>query len=151
MDERQRATKARALKALSLMRRGLSLTAAATQARTTPETVRKYAGRAIDRQSNGHYEARPWDRMKRSVRILTPTGPERITVKDSRTATLISDYWNEIDRFVLSGATEGLKRFVNASFQVDGVKYGFLTDLNQIERLAFAGEISFEDLYAHTT
>lgn len=141
----------RALDALSLMRRGLSLTAAATEAATTPETVRKYVGRAIEQLPNGRYQAKPWDRFERSVRILTPDGPERITVKDSRTASKIGRYWNAVADFLVRGPTEPLEAFASQTFQVDGEQYGFITDLDLIERLAFGSEISFEDLYTHTS
>ncbi len=141
----------RALEALSLMRRGESLTAAATEASTAPETVRKYVGRAIERLPNGRYQAKPWDRFERSVRILIPDGPERITVKDSRTASKVGRYWNAVHDFLTTGETEDLERFGSESFQVDGQQFGFIADLDLIERLAFGSEISFEDLYTHTS
>jgi hypothetical protein len=111
----------------------------------------RHAGRAIEQLPNGRYEAKPWDRFERSVLILTPSGPERLTVKDSRTASKIGRYWNAVDDFLLTGATEDLERFASESFQVEGAQHGFMTDLDLIERLGFAGEISFEDLYEHSS
>lgn len=141
----------RAFDALRIMRQGISLTEAASLTGTTVPTVLRHVGRAITQLPNGRYQAKPWDRFQRSVRILTASGPERITVKDSRTASKIGRYWNAVDNFVLNGDSQALERFSRKFFQVNGVKHQFLTDLDLIERLAFAGEISFEDLYAKTT
>lgn len=147
MEETRDQARDRALAALGDLRRGQSLTAAADSAGTTVPTVLRHVGRAITQLPNGRYEAKPWDRFQRSVRILTASGPERITVKDSRTASKIGRYWNAVDNFVLNGDSEALENFSRKFFQVNGVKHEFLTDLGLIERLAFAGEISFEDLY----
>lgn len=138
----------RALEALALMRRkGVSLTRAAREVRTTPNTVRRYAGSATRKASNGRYVAKPSDRLIRRMRFLTPRGRITLDVTNSRTATRIARYFAAVDRYLKTGKTDALRQFRRKAIRVGKVAYPFLTDPRTLDRLANAGEVVFEDLY----
>jgi hypothetical protein len=139
---------ARAVDALALMRReGMSLAQAATRAGTTPNTVRRYAGTAIRKDSRGRYVAKPSDRLFRRMRFLTPRGRITLDVTNSRTASRIARYFAAVDRYLKTGKTDALREFRGKAIRVGKVGYPFLTSPRTLDRLASAGEIAFEELY----
>jgi hypothetical protein len=140
LNTSQRATYQRTLDALSGMRRGQSLTAAAREAGTTPRTVRRYAGATVKRSCSRYVVGR--DRMYRPMRILTNTGPETVGVSRRESKT-VGRYWNAIGRYLRNGDTSELDRFRGAS--VGG--YELEADLDAIDELAAHGELDFEDVY----
>jgi len=138
----------RALEALSLMRaQGFSLTRAAQQAQTTTRTVRKYVSRALVKEK-GHLRAKPSDGLERRLRFLTVRGIIELRVRSSRTATRIAQYWNAVDHYLKTGNTSLLRPFRGKTVRAGKVGYPFLTDPRTLNRLALAGEVTFEDLYA---
>jgi len=142
-------TRARALDALSKMRReGVSLSRAARDAGTTPNSVRRYAGEAIMRTDRGREVARPRDGLYRRMEILTPDGKIALDVTDSRTASRIGSYWAAVRRYVETGDARGLRQFRGRSVRVAKRGYPFITDLDLLDELANGGELSFESIYA---
>jgi hypothetical protein len=75
-------------------------------------------------------------------------GVQVLPVGDSRSASKIARYWGAVDRFLKTGRTEELKQFRSEVVQVDGEEHRFVTDPFQLERVARAGEVRFEHLYA---
>jgi len=139
----------RALDTVSRMRReGLSLTRAARHAWTTPETVRKYAGRALVKTASGRYAATRSDRLTRRIPILTKDGIARIQVRNSNTASRVGRYMAAVNHYLLHGEAEALAEFHGGSIQANGVTYPFITDPAMIERLHDAGATSFDRFYA---
>jgi hypothetical protein len=139
----------RALNAVNHMRRhGYSMTEAAQRAMTTPATIKRYAPSALKQSSSGRYEPTKYDRYTRTLYILTTNGKTAVTVSDSRTATRIAEYSAAVDHFLKTGKTDRLRPFRRQSFRAGKVGYPFLTDPKTLARLANAGEVSFEDLYA---
>src|SRR5262245_37684994 len=106
----------RALKAVSLMRKGKSATAAARQAHTTVETVARYAGPAL-RHARGQYRALDADAMRRPMRIATPEGLVVADVRSSRTASKLGTYWNGVDHYLRTGDTRPLRSFRKKRFR----------------------------------
>ena len=151
LGRRSQEARAHALDALNLMRsKHYSLARAAKEAATTPRTALRYVSGALRREESGHYRARPSDRLLRKLHFLTPEGPIILDVRGSRKASLISRYSSSVKRYLLTGRTDALAEFQGKSVMVGKVRYPFLTDLRTLERLAHAGEVSFEDLYAVT-
>ncbi|HZR66862.1 MAG TPA: hypothetical protein VFA85_17105 [Terriglobales bacterium] len=145
---REHEARERALAALALMRReGKSRSAAAKAKGTTPAAIDRYAGSALrqDRRG-GRYRATPWDRIPRYVKFPTPHGEILLTVRDSRTASLISEHRIALGAYV-RGDESALNKFRGASFRVDGKTYTFMTDPGEIAHLAAAGELPVEGLY----
>lgn len=139
----------RMFEAIRLMRReGLPLTRAAKKAGTTPSTVRKYAGSALQRDARGRYVVTPSDRLTREMRFYARDGMIEIKFRSSRAATLIAEHAAAVDRFLRTGRTDALEPFVGKSVRAtDGAVHPFVTDPAVLERLANAGLISFERLY----
>lgn len=139
----------RVFEALSFMRtHDWSLTRAAQEAGTTLRTLRKYAGTAIVRTPTGRYEVKSSDRLQRHMRLPTPEGLVALDIRGSRTASLVGRYWNMLDAFLRTGRTDALREFRHKSIGAGRSKYTFVTDPRILRRLALAGEVSFEDLYA---
>ncbi|MBA2469158.1 MAG: hypothetical protein H0V37_07105 [Chloroflexia bacterium] len=145
----ERRARDRALDALQMMRReGLSLTRAAKRAGTTPNAVRRHAGRALEQTGSGGYRAKSYDRMVREMRFLTREGVIVLPVRDSRSASKIAHYMGAVDHYLRTGDDARLRRFRGKGVWVDKRFRPFITDLDLLDRLANAGEVSFEELYA---
>jgi hypothetical protein len=150
--DKAREDRRRALHALSLMRKErLSLTRAAKEALTIPRKVKKYVKSALRKKVSGRYEAKPSDRLARSLRFLAPDGQIGITVHSSRTASKIAEYWAAVDHYLRTGDTERLAKFRGKSVQVGKNKFVFVTDPRTLNRIAAVGEVSFEQIYMSTT
>jgi hypothetical protein len=151
LGQRSQQARAHALDALNLMRsRHYSLARAAKEAATTPRTALRYVASALRREASGRYRARPSDRLLRRLHFLTPEGPIVLDVRGSSKASLIARYSSAVDRYLKTGRAEALAEFQGKTVMVGKIRHPFLTDLRTLERLAHAGEVSFEDLYAVT-
>jgi hypothetical protein len=146
----ERQARERALEALGLMRReGLPIKRAARQSGTTVEAVLRHVGSTLERAARGRYAPRPYDRLYRRMPVLTPQGRVPVEVRDSRTASLLSRHWQAVRRYAEHGDTSGLRQFRGTSFFTNKRGYRLVSDLDlaTIDRLAQAGELSFEDFY----
>ena len=56
-----------------------------------------------------------------------------------------------VHTYLTTGDRRALRQFRGKHIRTGKVAYPFITDGKTLERLAFAGEVSFEDLYALTT
>jgi hypothetical protein len=142
----------RSLEALNLMRaRGYSLAKAAREAGVGARTVLRRVGSALTAGPDGRYAATAWDRLPRTMRFLTPRGLANVTVTDSRLASHLAAYMSAVHRYLDTGDRRALAAFRGQAFVGPKAKYAFITDPKTLERLAYAGEVSFEDIYAMTT
>ena len=137
----------RSLDALALRRRGYSLRRAADLARTDPRTVRRHVGTAL-RKEGGRWVASPFDRIPREMTVLTPSGPEVVTVRDSRTASLLAEHANAVAVYIERGDEEPLARLRRRRVQIRGQSVVLATDPVRLDRLAAGGELHYE-LYRH--
>lgn len=141
--------KGRALDAVAEMRRkGKSLTKATQAVHTTRKTVRKYAASAVGPKEHGRYTPKAYDRLTRPMRFLTPDGLIELHIRSSTSASRIGEFWNAVDTYLRTGRTGALNRFRGKVVRLNGVAYPFVTDPRTLDRLANAGEVRFEDLYA---
>lgn len=131
-----------------MRRTGKSLTKAARAAHTTRQTVRKYVGSAVGPKQKGRYTTKAYDRLTRPMRFLTPEGLIELRIRSSTSASRIGEYWNAIDRYLRTGRLDAVNRFRGKVVRLRGVAYPFVTDPRTLDRLANAGEVRFEDLYA---
>ena len=142
-------TRQRMFEALQRMRAsGASLTRAARDAHTTRRTVLKYAASAVQQEANGRYRVTKSDRLARTLRFLAPDGVISVSVRGSRPASRIARHWAAVDRYLRTGHTDALRAFAGRTFRAGGTTRSFVTDPALLDRLANAGEVSFEDLYA---
>ncbi len=149
MTEHQRQTYERVLHAVSLMRRHkVSISEAAHEAGTTPETVVRYGRPALIR-AQGRWASQPRDRLERRMLMYDPSGSYHVAVRSSTTATRIGEYHNAVRRFVETGDDSKLRSFAgNYVVDVEGRRQYFLTDPGDIRRLARAGQVrGFDNIY----
>jgi len=140
----------RALHAVALMRREeRSLHRAAARVGTTPRTVRKYARQAL-RKQQGSYQVIPLDELRRPMRVLTPRGLAVLDIRSSKTASRLAHYWHGVDMYLRSGDRQLLAPFVGQRFRAEGQLVAFITDPPLLDRLANAGQVTFEELYQTT-
>ncbi len=135
----QKQARARALDALSKVRHGETLTRAAQQAGTTPNTVAKYAGEQL-RREGGRTVASRSDRLYRVMNAVTTEGVVEVSLRSSRQATLVGEHANAIKKFLLTGDAEPLRKFA-------GVKVGgreLETRPEVLEDLERSGELEYE-------
>jgi hypothetical protein len=84
------------------------------------------------------------------MRFLTDEGLVALPIRSSASASRIGEYWNAVDRYLRTGQTEDLEPFAKKLVRVRGVPHKFVTDPMLLDRLANAGEVRFDDLYALT-
>ena len=146
-QKQQQEARRRALHALSLARRGASASKATRIARTTIRNVKHHVGNAIERLPSGRYRAKPFDRMKRPMKVPTEWEPVTLDIQDSRKASELARYWNAVHYFLRTAIDSRIRRFRGKGVQVGGQFYPYVTDPAALERIAHAGEVQFEDIY----
>ncbi|HEV3092153.1 MAG TPA: hypothetical protein VGX91_12010 [Candidatus Cybelea sp.] len=141
----------RVLDAISLKRRNpaLSLSRAAKASGTTLKAIRQYAPEALE-ERGGRISVKPFDHLKRRMLMLTSQGLIHVTALDSDSASVIGEYWNAVRAYITSGDFGQLEPFVLRFIQVEEGFFEFLTHRPTLNRLARAGELHFQDLYAST-
>lgn len=140
----ERETFGRVLHALAISRReGRSLSDAARRAGTTPATVERYAGSAVERRGR-RVVVRRGDRLYRRLLVQTVDGQREIGVRGSHAASAVAGHWHALNLYLLHGDDRELRRF--ADKRVGG--YRLQTDLDEIEAAHDREEVRFEDLYA---
>jgi hypothetical protein len=133
---------------ISRMRNGVSLPKASKEFGIAPGTVVEL-GRPALRKSGGRYVATKTDRLLRVIKILGITGKYEIATRDSREASLVGSHWAAVQRYLQTGDDSALLRFKGKKVTDAGRKrYLLLTDLKELDRLASAGVLSFESMYA---
>jgi hypothetical protein len=140
---RSRDARTRAFDALARMRSsGLSLTAAAAKAGTTPATVRRYVGPVLSRQGR-HIVASRADRLYRRMSVLTPDGRRDIDIRGSRAASRVAAHWAALDHYLTTGDDKPLRKF--AGVRVGGV--ALAAKPSQVEKHWTRGELDIDDIY----
>jgi hypothetical protein len=150
LSSRSQSARARALHALSLMRREkLSLAEASRLEHIKPGTLLKYVGRAIRQDKpGGRYQATASDRFRRDVQIPTALGQTTISISGSKAATEIAKYQNAVARYLRNGDASKLKRFQGKKVGIGKNKVELITDPATLSSLALAGALQFDQLYA---
>jgi len=114
-----------------------------------PKTVITFGRSALRKQKNGRYVAKKLDQLLRVVNVLTTEGRKQIATRDSRQASLVGGHWAAVQKFLQTGDDSALLKFAKKRI-VDArrKRYPLLTDLKELERLASAGVLRFESMYA---
>ena len=142
-------TTTKAGQALTRMREGASLKKASREVGIDPRTVARVAGSALKQARSGRYVPGKSDRLQREVRIPSEGGLRDVTVRDSKQASLIGEYWNEVHAYLAKGDASGLARFAQAHVtDASGKRIPLLVDRDALDELGNAGVLSFESIYA---
>jgi len=80
----------------------LSLKKASLETGVKPETVKRWAGSALEKRS-GRFAIKKGDRLLRPMKIPTPDGVREIIVRGSRQASVLGSYWSSIQEFLRKG------------------------------------------------
>jgi hypothetical protein len=133
---------------ISRMRDGVSLPKASKEFGIAPTIVVKL-GRPALRIRNGRYVATKTDRLLRVVTILGIKGKYEIATRDSRQASLVGSHWAAVQRYLQTGDDTALLKLKNKRVtDANRRRHRFLTNLEELDRLASAGVLSFETMYA---
>ncbi len=125
-----------------------SLTAASRATGLDPDSVPKMVGAALRKNASGHYVATRSDRLLRVLAIPKPEGVHEIATRDSREASRLATYWDYVQIYLQTGDAAGLEQFEGVHItDADGVEVPLMTDLDELDRLGSAGELSFESIY----
>jgi hypothetical protein len=135
----QKQARARALDALSKVRHGATLTRAAKEAGTTPNTVVRYAGEQLHRQ-RGRVVASKSDRLFRVMNVVTTDGVQEVLLRSSRQASLVGEHANAVKKFLLTGDDEPLRKF--AGVKVAGRELEVRPEV--LEELQRTSELEYE-------
>jgi hypothetical protein len=127
----------------------ISLQQASRDFEISSRTVTRLAGSALRKGVNGKYTAKPNDELLRILILPFPDGLREIAVRDSRQASVIGEYWAAIQKHLATGDGSALKKIRRKTItDADGKRIRLLKDVAELERLASAGVLSFESLYA---
>ncbi|MFI5399195.1 MAG: hypothetical protein ACHQ9S_26995 [Candidatus Binatia bacterium] len=125
-----------------------SLTDAARRAHTKPATVRRYAG-AVVRLQGARYAATASDRLPRLMKFPAEGGTVALPLRSARQAGRLAVYWNAVRTYLGTGDLAPLRAFRGKTLRTGTLSYPFITHPETLERLYQAGEVAFEDIYAH--
>jgi hypothetical protein len=151
LPEKSKDALERTLKVISKMRtEKTSLKKAALEIGVKPETVKRWAGSALEKR-NGRFSAKKTDNLLRVLKVLDAKGPRELFVRGSRRASLLGEYWNAVNFYIERGDASGLQKFTGKTVKdAHGVETPLITDRAELNRIASAGIVSFESLYSRS-
>ena len=152
LPDKSKDTLERALKVIAKVRaEKTSLKKASLEIGIKPQTVKRWAGSALKKRSNGRYVSKTSDRLLRILKVPDPHGTRDIAVRGSRQATLLAEWWNAAHHFLETGEASRLEKFRGKSIKTaDGSEIPLLTNRAKLNRLGSAGVLSFESLYSRS-
>jgi hypothetical protein len=130
------------------VRQGASVTSAARNYGRNRKTVLHLAKRALRKLKNGRWAAKKSDRLLRVLQVLTPKGRQQIGLTDSRQASVLGKYWIAVERYRETDDRSGLRKFKGKHVvDASGKRWPLPTDVDLLNRLGSAGELSYESFY----
>ena len=75
------------------------------------------------------------------------TGKMEIVVRGSGPASRVARHMAAVDQYLREGSTDALQEFAGKRIRAGLLTPRFVTDPAILDRLAFAGEVSFDRLY----
>ena len=84
------------------------------------------------------------------MRFLDRGGLTTVEPTSSAEASKLSADWNAVEHFITTGDDRRLRRFRRMRLRTrQKISLRFITDPDELERLGYAGQLSYEDLYQH--
>jgi hypothetical protein len=128
---------------------GLSLQRAAREYAIAPRVVVRLGKSALHKGKNGRYQAKAKDRLLRVLAIPGKRGTREAAFRDSHQASVLAEYWDAVEKYAKTGDASAIKKFRGKHVvDANGKRIRLLTNLKELDRLASAGNFSFESLYA---
>ena len=153
MPERTQETLIGVANTVSKMRSdGDSLPKASRQFGVSRRDVMRWGRPALKKLKNGRYAAKAYDRLLRVVIVVSKReGLLEVATRDSRQASKAARHSAAVQRYLETGDATRLAEFRNKYIiDASGKRVALLTDLPELDRLASAGVLSFESLYARS-
>jgi 3-methyladenine DNA glycosylase AlkC len=130
---REKNDRMNSLKVLSMLRGGRDLHSATREVHVRLQTVQKHLGSVIVRRK-GEFVAKSNDRISRGLVIYENGRQSTITVKSSREASKIGEYFNAVRIFLDTGDKSALRQFKNVKIKDrKGVKHSLETNPEKIK------------------
>jgi hypothetical protein len=133
--------------ALKVLRQEKSLTAAAREAKVSPERLRRYATEKNIIERRG----RRWivrQQLPRRMLLFSDGTVIQVVVGDFASASKVGRFMSAVSTFLRTNNPAGLRRFDGASVaDISGRTHPFETRPNTLYRLASAHDQSFEHIY----
>ena len=129
-----------------------SASAGARAAGLPPRVFIREARSALRKLKNGRYVPRPNDHLFRPViAVSKDKGPIEVGTNDSREASIAGKHSSAVERYLETGDDSALRRLPrNYILDAQANRIELLTDLDELDRLGSAGELSFESLYVRS-
>lgn len=135
--------------AVRLMRsRDIPARAAARAAGVSRSTLTRRGRSALKKLKSGRYVAKPNDHLFRPVVVVSSNGPMEVATRNFREASKAGKHSAAVERYLETGDDSALRRFKGKYItDAQGKRVALLTDLDELDELGSAGELSFESLY----
>lgn len=135
--------------AITRMREGASLKAAAAEFGVAPRSVLTLGKSALRKSKSGRYVAKASDNLLRVFAVPVHGGQIDVAVRGSRASSVISARASAQRHFARTGDTSQLHALKGTTLlDVSGREVPFLTDLDELERLGDLHMLSYESIYA---
>jgi len=138
LNKRELLVRKRSLSVLSNVRRGQSLTRAARELHTTPETVIRNTD--AFKKVKGKWVAKKQDTISRVMSIFENGKQQWVEIKSSRTASKIGKYNSAVNEFLRTGNEDVLKQFKKPFKDSKGNSHFFETDPDKLYEIAESQE-----------
>jgi hypothetical protein len=129
-----------------------SASAAARAVGISRGTLIRRGGSAVEKLHNGRYAAKSHDHLFRVVIVVSESkGPVEVATRNSREASKAGKHSAAVQRYLETGDDSALRRFKGKHIiDSQGNRVALLTDLDELDELGSAGNLSFESLYARS-
>jgi hypothetical protein len=133
--------------ALKVLRQEKSLTAAAREAKISPERLRHYAtDKNIIERRGRRWRVRP--ELPRRMLLFSDGRAFQVVVGDFDTASKVGRFMSAVGEFLRTNRPNGLREFEGSSVtDLSGKSHLFETRPNALYRIASAHDQSFEHIY----
>jgi len=130
---RQKESRVRALEALSLMRKGKSMTIATREVGITRQSFKRHVGAAVDGTKTGNWNAKRYDRISREMTIFSNGRRYNIETRSSKTASIIGTYNGAVGHYAQTGDFSNLRKLEGVVVKdASGRKYLLETRPNKV-------------------
>jgi hypothetical protein len=128
---------------------GVSLPQASREFELPPRKVAEWGRSVLQKLANGRYAVKTNNKLLRVLVLPRPEGVREIAVRGFKEASLVGRYWAAVQKYLETGDAAALRKIRRKTIiDADGKRIRLIKDLAELDRLAYAGVLSFESLYA---
>lgn len=148
LKPQEKMLRVQSLKVLGLMRDKVSLTKASKEVGLDVETIKQHLGRTLFKRK-GKWQASKTDSIERKMQIYKRGKIRSITVTNSKDASIIGQYFNDVKKALETGDGEILEKYKKCELKDSkGKKHRLETRLEKIYEIEETKEESeFYEIY----